>query len=346
MISKNITYYRLKKGLTQKELSEAVGVTPMAISNYEKGLRMPDLTMSRKLADALDTNLAGLMAAGNEEHQFVHCEFRKMARFSKSNQEYVRSSVETYLGRFFMVTDRLGQAVLREAPMCHVLEPTLDAEKDAQQLREWLGFASEGPIPNLVGALENKGVLIYLFEYDNDQFSGMNGTVDGRPYIMVNSKMTAERQRSTLVHELAHVFFKVPEKEDAAWEKHMTAVSGAFLFPREDAFNELGVRRYAVSGDMVMVAEEYGISLQMLAKRAHVLKILDDAAYRAFNIQVNKIGWRKNEPERIPKEKTNLFRQLVLRAVSEEEISISKGAELLQVPVFEIRQMLSVEGAF
>lgn len=346
MVSKNIVYYRLKKGLTQKELSAAVGVTPMAISNYEKGLRVPDLTMSRKLADALDTSLAGLMSTGSEEHQFVHCEFRKMARFSKNNQEYVCSSVEAYLGRFFMIADYLGEAVLREAPVCHVLDPSMDAEIDAQQLRKYLGFASEGPISNMVGALENKGILIYLFEYDNDHFSGMNGTVDGRPYIMVNSKMTAERQRSTLIHELAHIFFKVPKEEDAAWEKHMNAVSGAFLFPKEDAFNELGVRRHAVTGDMVMVAKEYGISLQMLAKRAHVLKILDDAAYRAFNIQMNKIGWRKNEPERIPKEKTNLFRQLVLRAVSEEELSISKGAELLQVPVIEIRQMLSVEGAF
>ena len=343
MIGKNIMYYRLKQGMTKKELAQAVGVTPMAISHYEQDQRTPDLTMSRKLAAALKTNLASLMAAHNGQHQYAHREFRKLSKFSKANQDYIRASVEDYFDRFLTVSDILGEGALHDVPPVHSLHPTMDVEQDAKSLRTLLGFAKEGPIPNLIGALENKGILIYQFDYDNDQFSEMNGMVDDRPYIILNSRMTPERQRSTLVHELAHVFFEEPEQDDNRWEKYMTAVSGAFLFPKKDAINELGVRRKAVTSDMAMVAKEYGISLQMLAKRAQVLNILNDQAYRLFNIQLNQHGGRKNEPSRIEPESTSLFIQLVLRAIGEEEISVSKGAELLRIPLMDMRQMTMLQ---
>jgi len=344
MIGKNITYYRLRQGLTKKDLAQAVGVTPMAITYYEQGQRTPDLAISRKIAAALNTNLAGLMASRNSQRQYTHCEFRKLSRLSQKQQEYIRASVEDYFDRFLSVSDILGAGALREAPKIHSLNPKMNAEKDAQALRAVLGFAEEGPIPNLIGALENKGILVFLFECDDERFSGMNGLVDGRPYIVINKNHSPERQRSTLAHELAHVFFVEPESDDSKWEKYMTAVSGAFLFPQEDAINELGVRRRLVTPDMAMVAKEYGISLQMLAKRAQVLGILNEQAYRSFNIRISRSGGKRNEPSRIAQEDTSLFKQLVLRAIGEEEITVSKGAELLRIPVIEMRQMATLQG--
>lgn len=343
MLGKNITYYRLKQGMSKKELAQAIGVTPMTITHYEQNQRTPDIMTSRKLAAALNTNLAGLMATQNGQHQYAHREFRNQSRFSKTHQDYICASVEDYFDRFLTVSDILGAGALREVPSIHSLQPTMDAEEDARQLRMLLGFALEGPIPNLVGALENKGILVLQFEYENDLFSGMNGLVDERPYIIINKLMTPERQRSTLVHELGHVFFQEPEQDDSQWEKYMTAVSGAFLFPKEDAYNELGFHRSLVTSDMAMVAKEYGISLQMLAKRAQVLGILNEQAYRMFNIRLNQHGGRKNEPSRIEQENTSLFEQLVLRAIGEEEITISKGAELLKIPLSDMRRMTMLQ---
>jgi hypothetical protein len=57
---------------------------------------------------------------------------------------------------------------------------------------------------------------------------------------------------------------------------------------------------------------------------------------RSFYIKASSAGWRKNEPRRADKEKANLFKQLVCRAVNEKEISTQKGAELLKVSYEEI----------
>lgn len=49
--------YRKSKGITQKLLAEKVGVKQVTISQYESGVRTPDLKMAKKLADALEITL-------------------------------------------------------------------------------------------------------------------------------------------------------------------------------------------------------------------------------------------------------------------------------------------------
>ena len=57
-------------------------------------------------------------------------------------------------------------------------------------------------------------------------------------------------------------------------------------------------------------------------------------------IRASQNGWRKNEPSRIPEETTNLFEQLTIRAVNEDEISQLRGAELLKLSYDEFDRMV------
>lgn len=56
-----------------------------------------------------------------------------------------------------------------------------------------------------------------------------------------------------------------------------------------------------------------------------------------------KLVGKKNEPTRIAPETPTLFKQLVYRAVNEEEISIQRGAELLEVPFSEVAKCRGIE---
>ncbi len=343
MFGRNLKYWRLRRGLTKKALAGMVGITSMSITHYENGERMPELQTVRKFTAALNVKLGDLMAYRDENHKYVHAEFRRNTRFGENAQEYVRESAEEYFDRFFSVVDCLGKFSLPEAPACHVLTATGDPEADALALREHLGFSATGPVKDLVGSMENKGILIYLADIDNDHFSGMNGLVDDRPFIILDGNMDGARQRSTLVHELAHLFFRIEGIDEKEVEKYATAVSGAFLFPREDAIRELGICRTRFSPDMWMVAAEYGISMQMLAKRAQLLKIINDKLYKDFMIRISQLGWRKKEPIDIERERTVLFEQLVLRAIGEEEITVSRGAELLKITYADMVRMMQPE---
>lgn len=331
MFSKNLKYYRLKKNMTKKELASLVNVTPMAISYYENDERRPGMDVIKALAKALDVRVADFLSNRNQNLIFMHGEFRKGSKLPVSQQKYVREFVEEYMNRFYTIVDILGGEVLPEAPDCHRLCLSENAEEDAKILRKHLRISDAGPIGNLVELLENKGILICFFDAPSDAFSGMNGLVNARPYVVINKNMTPERIRSTIVHEMAHFIFEWPENmEEKEIEERATAISGAFLFSKEDAKRELGLRRKSVTKDMELICKEYGISMYLLVKRAEICGIITAAAAKNFYIWAGQHGWKKNEPVRIEKEEPMLFRQLVFRAVSENEITVQKGAELLK----------------
>lgn len=333
MFSKNLRYYRLKNSMTKKELAQKSDLTSMAITHYEDGTRKPSMDVLKKLAEALNVRVSDFLAVRNENLVFAHGEFRKTSTLPVAKQEYVRESVEEYFSRFYTVVELLGGEVLPEAPACHAISMTGDIEKDAKSMRLHLGIAEEGPINDLISILENKGILVYICEIESSKFSGMNGFVNDRPYIIVNGSMSPERNRSTISHELAHLVFDWPDDMDEKEvESTATAIAGAFLFPKADAVRELGIRRNSVTNDMTIVCREYGISMFLLVKRAQLARIISAEAAKSFYMIASSMGWRTHEPSRIESEKPTLFEQLVFRAVSEREISIQRGAELLNMP--------------
>ncbi len=337
MFNKNLKYYRLKKNLSKRELATLVDVSPMAITHYENGDRKPNMEIIKALARALDVRVTDFLSRRNEQLVFVHGEFRKNTKLGQAKQELIRESVEEYMSRFFSAVDILGGEVLPDAPKAHQLPLTGNVEADAAAMRRALHIAETGPVGNLIELLENIGVLVYVCSEEKENFFGMNGTVNGRPYIIVNGTMTPERIRSTIAHELAHFVFAWDETmEEKEAEALATAISGAFLFPKADAIREMGIRRSAITPDMKMICKEYGISMYLLTKRAEVCRIINSNAAKEFYIRAGQMGWKKNEPVRIMPEKATLFPQLVYRAVCEEEISVQRGAELLQVPYEDV----------
>ncbi len=52
---------RKEKGLTQQELGDKLFVTDKAVSKWERGLSLPDITILEKLADELDTDIYNIL---------------------------------------------------------------------------------------------------------------------------------------------------------------------------------------------------------------------------------------------------------------------------------------------
>jgi len=61
-IGKFILELRKEKNMTQKELSEKIGVTDRAISKWENGRGMPDLSLLIPLCDALEISINELLS--------------------------------------------------------------------------------------------------------------------------------------------------------------------------------------------------------------------------------------------------------------------------------------------
>ena len=57
IVGKKIREFRNEKGLTINELAEVIGVSPSAVSQFERGIAEPALRTVRACADALDKPL-------------------------------------------------------------------------------------------------------------------------------------------------------------------------------------------------------------------------------------------------------------------------------------------------
>lgn len=67
-IGKNIATLRKKKGLTQQELGDKLFVTDKAVSKWERGLSLPDISILEKLSDILDTYIYELLQIENKKN--------------------------------------------------------------------------------------------------------------------------------------------------------------------------------------------------------------------------------------------------------------------------------------
>ena len=62
-----ITELRKEKGMTQKQLAEALNVTDKAVSTWERGLSFPDISMLEPLSELLDISIMELLAGERQD---------------------------------------------------------------------------------------------------------------------------------------------------------------------------------------------------------------------------------------------------------------------------------------
>ena len=69
LTGKRIRALREKKGITQRELADLLGVTDAAVSKWEHGKNFPDITLLERLSEVLGCKVSELLGleAGSEE---------------------------------------------------------------------------------------------------------------------------------------------------------------------------------------------------------------------------------------------------------------------------------------
>lgn len=168
----------------------------------------------------------------------------------------------------------------------------------------------------------------------SNAFSGMSTTLEDKiPVIVVNGVFDnkLDRKRFTLLHELAHLLLDFsPEIEDKQEERLCDAFAGAMLLPGVKVKEMLGNHRSALMwNELVLIKELYGISVRGILYRAKQHNIITEYDFDMKMRELSRFYGRKFEPGLYKGvEKAVRFRQLLLRAVAEEVISISKAAAL------------------
>lgn len=98
---------RIKKGMTQKQLADTVGVSNKAVSRWETGNSFPDVALLDKLAEALDLEIADLILGEKQECEDENPVLRALVQEAK-RQKYTKTDkaldIISVLGKIAAIT--------------------------------------------------------------------------------------------------------------------------------------------------------------------------------------------------------------------------------------------------
>ena len=149
-IGKFISELRKEKNMTQQELADKLGITDRAVSNWENGRRLPDLSMITILAKELNVEVSELLNAkrmSNEELEVLRDTINKTLLYSENERKNKKNKLNKYF--------RLG--------LICILVVILDHQFDL------LSYIFKGNIPNFIdGALCGLGLLFEFTGFYNN----------------------------------------------------------------------------------------------------------------------------------------------------------------------------------
>jgi transcriptional regulator with XRE-family HTH domain len=333
MISQRLKQVRLARGLSLEALAAKMGglVTKQALSKYEHDKAKPSRQVLVKLAAALQVDAAYLWSEPTITVELTA--YRKRARLPKKEQERIEHLVCHLLEERVRLQMRIHQRHSMDLPLKAFKVKCLeDADRAADELRGRWNLGMD-PIASVVDVLEAHHIHVLEIDTD-DRFDGIASVAYDSQRKSISATVVArrglpgERQRLDFLHELGHLVLDVQSGCDE--EKAAFRFGAAFLAPAEILFQEIGTKRLSVlPQELLLFKKRYGMSVQSLLYRLKDLSIITASSYRQWCIDINRLGWRKNEPLDRPPEQPIWLRQSVLRAVSEGLITADEVKDIL-----------------
>lgn len=346
MLGSRIKQGRVAAGLSLRDVGEAVGLSAMAISKYERAVIKPSSETLLRLAKTFGVRTEYFFRQPTVE--LTEVDFRKHEKLSPQDEARVLEDIRERLERWIELESiipaswpksfALPKKVPAKVESFDAVEAVADLVRAAWQL-------GTGPIGNLIDKLEEEGIKVILTPHDGSKkFDGLVAKANGHTVIVVGQDWPGDRQRFTLAHELGHLVLHGRIAPSMDEERACHRFASAFLVPKAEANRLLGTSRsWLEPQELYMLKHEWGLSMNGWVYRAQDLGILTKAVAKRhwdFFASQKEGGetWRKNEPgEAYPKECPRRFAQLVYRALAEDLISESKAAELLALPFVELR---------
>ncbi len=372
-IGLNLRRLRLMKNLSQEKLAQAIGITRAAYIHLENGTTQPRTSTLQAIAKALDVKLADLLQPPMELKAVRFRAKKKLKRrkqvlFKVSNWLRKYNSLEACLGaKQPYVLGELAERLAKEKPGAE------RAKMAARLAREKMGIEPGESIRDLCGLLESSGIKVYPIKIAGNDFFGLSvAPQDDGPAIVVNvwERISVERWIFSAVHELGHLLLHLDsfnvelEEENPEEEKEADLFAAHFLMPEEVFIKEWEEAKGLSLIDRVMkVKRIFKVSYRTVLYRLYEAGYHDiwKQFYYEYYRQEGQALRLHEEPQALAAEAFSEWEPvaerepdyklaeidflpdrlalLVREAIEKEQITLSKGAEILGLTVEKMRAL-------
>ena len=289
-IGRRLRVARENAGVRQDEAAEFIGMSRPTLVSIEQGTRRVRLQELQILAQRYRISANALL-----RREAVHTDlvprYRKMRETENDYafeaiglmNDLVKAEVE--LENVLGIQRRRHYPPEKGISQGDIVEL---AEKQAQELRDWLGVGT-GPIGDIFSIIElDLGIRLYQRRLSSKSKVAGLFTYDDAvgACILLNANHPLERRIQSAAHELGHFIGtrRVPEvlEDDEQFlsrdERHANAFGRAFLTPRK-SFSE-AFKQLTAGADMltrrhiILLAYQYNISREACVRRLEELELL------------------------------------------------------------------------
>lgn len=147
--------------------------------------------------------------------------------------------------------------------------------------------------------IEDKlGMFIFQFPVDNHEFDGFSYIADGAPFgITLNSRIAEKRKIFTIFHEIGHIIeghagICITSQSTQQLEARCNKFAASFLMPKEE------VATPASFDELQQHADELGVSKEAYLIRAHDLKLVKDADFNKYMLNIKQMNKKLAEEQK------------------------------------------------
>ena len=361
-IPANLLRYRKARGITQQQIAKDIGISRQAYSAIEAGKSVPKSGTLVAIAQAFGSSVPYILA---DPPSFSSLRFRSNKSMRKRDEAYrdiLLHEFRRWLDDYAFLEELLGVSSSWEIEGVDENEPI----RAAEAVRRKLDLQKEEPIDDIIGLLESAGTKIFTRNFGLPQLFGFSaGVADMGPAIAVDtsSDVTIERQVFTAAHELGHLvmhqgsYTRVTGEESEKEEVEANNFGSHFLLPQAAFERELDESSGLALVDFVLhVKRKFRISyktvLVRLVKEYNQSESLYQRFYVAYKQKYGESLKGHVEPDPLqdpiaPREVAEPLTShdfvesrlagLVKQAYEQKFISASRAAEILRIPLDEMR---------
>ncbi len=335
-------------GWTQTELGRRLSISQPAVARIEGG----DLPPSQHVYDALvlQTGFPPSFFQISDMVVFPRGSLLFRSQAAQTVAEEANAYHEGWLAcHIAMSLEKKLQLLpsMRPIPL-RVPRHAHDPVAAAQLTRSTWSLAPNTPIPHLVRLAEKNGILVLAIpgvQKHWDAYSNWVDTCGMRPIIITRTDTAPDRLRLSMGHEIGHiVMHQSPTEEMAVLERQAYTFARELLLPEDAMRQEL-----TAPVTLTLLAKlkvRWKVAIQVLMRRALDLKAITKYQYEMLNRQIQRLGWRENEPqmEAIPYERPRGLRQMA-EMIYGNPIDFDRLASDVSVPASRLRVLLDAYAA-
>lgn len=327
---------RQLRQLTQKEVALAIGISQGQLSKAEHGIQELDESTLECLASYYKLPI-DFFYKELDPTPVSHFYYRKRVTTNKILDSFI-ALVQIFK---VFIEDLFNPIDLPEYDLPSLTpSEAMPVEEIADRIRYTLGIY-KGPVPNLTTLLENHGIIISKIDFGTEKLDGLSTyNSKGRRIIFINSRMSNDRIRFSLAHELGHTIMHMPQLPDPSRdvEDEANRFAAQFLMPDKEIEPMLiGINMY----DLVLLKKKWKVSIKALLYRAKVLMTISDRDYRNLQIFYSKKGYNHGEPYPLPYETPTLLTETINLYKEELGYSESDLMTLMNIGIEEYKRFFS-----